>query len=110
MLPAGAGYKRTAAQCHRPLPQQDPPILPCHRHRSPFPLAALQEFKPTALSKGKLQDNMEFMQWFYGYWQQCTGGMEVEGYDAIERRQHCRTGDWAKVRRGSAASTALLVV
>lgn len=31
-----------------------------------------QEFSPSALSKGKMQDNNEFMQWFYGYWQQVS--------------------------------------
>jgi hypothetical protein len=59
---------------------------------------AAQVFNPTALSKGKLQDNQEFMQWFYGYWQQVTGGVPIDDYDPIARRQQCRSGDWKKVR------------
>lgn len=44
-----------------------------------------------------MQDNNEFMQWFYGYWQQVTGGLELEGYDAAGVRRGCKSGDWAKV-------------
>lgn len=65
-----------------------------------------QIFHPTALSKGKLQDNQEFMQWFYGYWQQVTGGLPIEDYDPIARRQLCRSGDWKKVRAAAAAQQA----
>ena len=50
-----------------------------------------------ALSKGKLQDNNEFMQWFKGYWDSVTGGYAIEDYDPVSRRQICKTGDWKKV-------------
>ncbi|KAL4422129.1 hypothetical protein ABPG77_003414 [Micractinium sp. CCAP 211/92] len=56
-------------------------------------------FLPEALSKGKLQDNNEFMQWFYGYWQQVTGGQEFD-YDAVAVRQTCKSGDWKKFSLG----------
>lgn len=62
----------------------------------------LQQFNPTALSKGKLQDNNEFMQWFKGYWDSRVGGQEVE-YDAVGARQACKSGDWKKVGAGAAA-------
>lgn len=62
-------------------------------------------FNPTALSKGKLQDNQEFMQWFYGYWQQVTGGVPIDDYDPIARRQQCRSGDWKKFSVGGSAGT-----
>ncbi|KFM28268.1 Microtubule-associated protein RP/EB family member 1 [Auxenochlorella protothecoides] len=53
-------------------------------------------FNVAALSKGKLQDNNEFMQWFKGYWDSVTGGLEIDDYDALARRQSCKTGDWKK--------------
>jgi hypothetical protein len=59
-------------------------------------LHPLQQFNPTALSKGKLQDNNEFMQWFYGYWESVVSGQEIE-YDAVGRRQAAKSGDWKKV-------------
>lgn len=66
-------------------------------------------FHPTALSKGKLQDNQEFMQWFYGYWQQVTGGLPIEDYDPIARRQLCRSGDWKKFSLGSGAGQSATI-
>ncbi|KAL4451759.1 hypothetical protein ABPG75_007421 [Micractinium tetrahymenae] len=62
-------------------------------------------FLPEALSKGKMQDNNEFMQWFYGYWQQVTGGQEFD-YDAIAVRQSCKTGDWKKFSLGESAGAS----
>lgn len=44
------------------------------------------------------------LQWLYGYWMQQTGGAEFE-YDAIAARQHCKSGDWAKVGGGRAAGS-----
>ncbi|PRW57032.1 microtubule-associated RP EB family member 1C [Chlorella sorokiniana] len=64
-----------------------------------------KEFNPAALSKGKLQDNNEFMQWLYGYWMQQTGGAEFE-YDAIAARVHCKSGDWAKFSLGAGGAAA----
>ena len=60
---------------------------------------ALQEFNVSSLSKGKFQDNCEFMQWFKGYWDEVTGGQDITDYDPVGRRQLCKTGDWKKVRR-----------
>lgn len=55
-------------------------------------------FNVKALSKGKRQDNNEFMQWFKGYWDHVTGGQDFAAeYDAVARRQLCKTGDWKKV-------------
>lgn len=42
----------------------------CHWTSPSRRLHPCQVFLPEALSKGKMQDNNEFMQWFYGYWQQ----------------------------------------
>lgn len=61
-------------------------------------------FNPAALSKGKMQDNNEFMQWYYGYWNEVTGGMPRDDYDAIGVRQSCKTGDWKKFTLGDASS------
>ena len=60
-------------------------------------------FHVAQLSKGKRQDNMEFMQWMYGYWGEtvANGGGMVEGYDAVGRRERlCKTGDWKKFSTG----------
>lgn len=46
------------------------PIASLSTAAAASPRSCLQVFLPEALSKGKLQDNNEFMQWFYGYWQQ----------------------------------------
>ncbi|KAK2076278.1 hypothetical protein QBZ16_001210 [Prototheca wickerhamii] len=61
-------------------------------------------FNVAALSKGKLQDNNEFMQWFKGYWDSVTGGYAIEDYDPVSRRQICKTGDWKKWSAGSVSS------
>jgi RP/EB family microtubule-associated protein len=54
-------------------------------------------FNVNQLSKGKRQDSIEFMQWFKGYWDSVTNGEDVvAGYDAVERRKMCKTGDWRK--------------
>ena len=63
-------------------------------------------FTVSQLSKGKRQDNMEFMQFLFGYWQEAvsTGGGMVEGYDAVGRRERmCKTGDWKKFSVGSSS-------
>lgn len=60
-------------------------------------------FHVAQLSKGKRQDNMEFMQFLYGYWQEtvANGGGMVEGYDAVGRRERlCKTGDCRKFSTG----------
>ncbi|PSC69446.1 microtubule-associated RP EB family member 1C [Micractinium conductrix] len=62
-------------------------------------------FQATALSKGKLQDNIEFMQFFKGYWDEVTGGQEIE-YDAIGARQACKSGDWKKFSLGDTGAGA----
>ncbi len=54
-----------------------------------------------SLSKGKFQDNNEFMQWFKGYWDEVTGGQDIADYDAVGRRLQCKTGDWKRVRRAT---------
>lgn len=54
-------------------------------------------FVISQLSKGKRQDNMEFMQFLYGYWQEtiANGGGMVDEYDPVGRRERlCKTGDW----------------
>lgn len=54
-------------------------------------------FNVSQLSKGKRQDNNEFMQWFKGYWDSITGGQDVAAdYNAVARRNVCKTGDWKK--------------
>ena len=73
---------------HPPASTRTPNPRPCTH--------SLQQFNPTALSKGKLQDNNEFMQWFYGYWESVVSGQEIE-YDAVGRRQAAKSGDWKKV-------------
>jgi RP/EB family microtubule-associated protein len=56
-------------------------------------------FNVSQLSKGKRQDNNEFMQWFKGYWDSISGGQDVAAaYDAPARRAVCKSGDWKKVR------------
>jgi RP/EB family microtubule-associated protein len=56
-------------------------------------------FSVSQLSKGKRQDNNEFMQWFKGYWDSVTGGQDFTStYDAVGRRKICKNGDWKKVR------------
>jgi RP/EB family microtubule-associated protein len=72
-------------------------------------------FNVAALSKGKRQDNNEFMQWFKGYWDSICNGQEIDDYDAIGRREVCKSGDWKKFSRGSsgqrpAASGAIKAV
>ena len=58
-------------------------------------------FNVNQLSKGKRQDSIEFMQWFKGYWDSVAGGEDVGGeYDAVGRRQSCKTGDWKKFSTG----------
>ena len=55
-------------------------------------------FNVNQLSKGKRQDSIEFMQWFKGYWDEYSGGEDLASqYDAVGRRQLCKTGDWKKV-------------
>ena len=54
-----------------------------------------------SLSKGKLQDNNEFMQWFKGYWDSVTGGAAIEDYDPVARRLVAKSGDWKKARTGA---------
>lgn len=88
-LPATACKVAAAAASCTHLPQPAP-LTPLH---------PLQQFNPTALSKGKLQDNNEFMQWFYGYWESVVSGQEIE-YDAVGRRQAAKSGDWKKVGAG----------
>ena len=61
-------------------------------------------FNVNQLSKGKRQDNNEFMQWFKGYWDHISGGQDLgASYDALARRQVCKTGDWKKFSLGEAA-------
>lgn len=72
-------------------------------------------FNVAALSKGKRQNNNEFMQWFKGYWDSICNGQEIDDYDAIGRREVCKSGDWKKFSRGSsgqrpAASGAIKAV
>ena len=56
-------------------------------------------FNVSQLSKGKRQDNNEFMQWFKGYWDSVAVGQDVAAdYDAVGRRALCKSGDWKKVR------------
>ena len=45
-------------------------------------------------------------QWFKGYWDDITGGQEIDDYDAVGRRQLCKTGDWKKVGQGAGAGRA----
>ncbi|PNH02885.1 Microtubule-associated protein RP/EB family member 1A [Tetrabaena socialis] len=45
------------------------------------------------LVKGRPLDNMEFMQWFKAYWDQCCMGQPLAQYDGHARRQGCKTGD-----------------
>lgn len=59
-------------------------------------------FNVAALSKGKRQDNNEFMQWFKGYWDSITGGQDIDDYDAVSRREISKTGDWKKFSLASA--------
>lgn len=61
-----------------------------------------RQFNPTALSKGKLQDNNEFMQWFFGYWDSVVSGQEVD-YEGVARRQAAKSGDWKKFSLGAGA-------
>eukprot|EP00887_Chlorella_sp_A99_P001851 scaffold19.g1851.t1 len=65
-------------------------------------------FVVNSLSKGKFQDNNEFMQarlfWFKGYWDEITGGQEITDYDAIGARQRSKTGDWKRFSLGEAAA------
>ena len=61
-------------------------------------------FNVGQLSKGKRQDSLEFFQWFKGYWDHVTGGQDVGAeYDAIARRQLCKTRDWKKFSLGVGA-------
>lgn len=44
------------------------------------------------------------MQWFKGYWDSVTGGQDIASeYDAVGRRQMCKTGDWKKFSVGAGA-------
>ncbi|GAB4824187.1 hypothetical protein N2152v2_011233 [Parachlorella kessleri] len=63
-----------------------------------------KEFNVSSLSKGKFQDNCEFMQWFKGYWDEVTGGQDITDYDPVGRRQLCKTGDWKKYSLGASAA------
>ncbi|KDD72427.1 hypothetical protein H632_c3361p0, partial [Helicosporidium sp. ATCC 50920] len=66
-------------------------------------------FNVQALSKGKLQDNNEFMQFLKGYWDERTGGQAVTDYDAVARRCASKTGDWRRFSCGSAGGVAGVV-
>lgn len=58
-------------------------------------------FNVNQLSKGKPQDNNEFMQWFKGYWDSVSGGQDLgANYNAVARRQISKTGDWKKMSLG----------
>jgi len=62
-------------------------------------------FNVNQLSKGKRQDSIEFMQWFKGYWDSVTNGEDVASeYNAVERRQNCKTGDWKKYSTGTSSA------
>lgn len=62
-------------------------------------------FNVNQLSKGKRQDSIEFMQWFKGYWDSVTNGEDVASeYNAVERRQSCKTGDWKKYSTGTSSA------
>lgn len=65
--PGQVGCVMRSTGCCRIAPLHGPAVLP---RAPPCAGAPPQVFLPEALSKGKLQDNNEFMQWFYGYWQQ----------------------------------------
>jgi microtubule-associated protein, RP/EB family len=61
-------------------------------------------FNVSQLSKGKRQDNNEFMQFMKGYFDSVTGGQDVAAdYDAVGRRSVCKTGDWKKFSLGEGA-------
>eukprot|EP00210_Caulerpa_lentillifera_P005775 g5522.t1 len=46
------------------------------------------------LIKGRPLDNMEFIQWLKAFWDKESGDFEPdEDYDAVDRRQICKTGD-----------------
>jgi RP/EB family microtubule-associated protein len=61
-------------------------------------------FNVSQLSKGKRQDNNEFMQFMKGYFDSVTGGQDVAAdYDAVGRRSICKTGDWKKFSLGEGA-------
>lgn len=67
-------------------------------------LGVERAFNVNQLSKGKRQDNNEFMQWFKGYWDSVSGGQDLgASYDAVARRNICKTGDWKKFSLGDAA-------
>lgn len=58
-------------------------------------------FNVNQLSKGKPQDNNEFMQWFKGYWDSVSCGQDLSAtYNAVARRQLSKTGDWKKMSLG----------
>lgn len=68
-------------------------------------------FNVNQLSKGKRQDSIEFMQWFKGYWDSVTNGEDVASeYNAVERRQNCKTGDWKKYSTSSAPKGRIAAV
>jgi microtubule-associated protein, RP/EB family len=62
-------------------------------------------FNVRQLTKGKLQDNVEFLQWFKGYFDDVTGPAFVTDYNAIERRQLCKSGDWKRFSLAGTAAT-----
>jgi hypothetical protein len=63
-----------------------------HPH-APSCTPPLQHIEVSKLVKARPLDNMEFMQWFKGYYDQATGGRGVCDYEGAARRALCKTGD-----------------
>jgi RP/EB family microtubule-associated protein len=62
-------------------------------------------FNVSQLSKGKRQDNNEFMQFMKGYFDSVSGGQDIAAdYDAVGRRMISKSGDWKKFSLGEGAA------